>query len=489
MLFGYEKVHWMNGVSITSRGDSESPEPDVYHPRRPKLDSDAGARDLDKGQKYRAETFEYVKCQLGLYDPTKPLLGSSSEVINSFDFIGDALRARHQRRIFLEESRFFIAKSEVKQRLRLRDNIVALEEFWQYRLGTSAVTVVLAVKEYCNSTKLPSHTTADPDFAALWQLTNVNICSVNDLLSVKKEIPGLRIHRKLSPHPIRTVRVRTGSSRSDHDYNPGHNHRVRFMLAKALDTVFRRSGLGERSAAVYRRVQILLYWSSGMEVEQELNRLERHPTRRLHLPHPLPLPCPIPPVHSSPSHVLDIGCGTGIRTRRFASKHRTSQVLGIDIHPPTARAIDLTDTPSNCTFTRADLEKDEDWASFLASHYSSAPLDFIYIRMLLFARYLAAHGMRWDLARDEISQYLKETRFELVQDVVITMKLDPDDREPVEHRELAAMRYVSDMADIVEGMTPRMKRDPGMAGFVATREWEGLEVLDEVGERGFYTTF
>ncbi|KAJ5612617.1 terpenoid synthase [Penicillium lagena] len=156
------------------------------------LDSDVGslAGDFELGQEYRAETLDFVRSRLGL-DESKTLWQSSNEVINSFDVIGDALRescSRDQRERFLHEFRFFMDKSETEQALRLKEDLVTVDEFSRYRLGTSAVRVVLAINEFCNGTHLPPEVTDDPEFDKLWDLTNVNICNVNDLLSVKKEI-------------------------------------------------------------------------------------------------------------------------------------------------------------------------------------------------------------------------------------------------------------------------------------------------------------
>ena len=66
--------------------------------------------------------------------------------------------------------------------------MVTIEDFWDFRLGTSAVRVVLCLNEYGNESILPTHIMQDPDMAALGVLTNANICNVNDLLSVKKEV-------------------------------------------------------------------------------------------------------------------------------------------------------------------------------------------------------------------------------------------------------------------------------------------------------------
>ncbi|OOF90466.1 hypothetical protein ASPCADRAFT_59295 [Aspergillus carbonarius ITEM 5010] len=115
------------------------------------LDSDVGslAGDFDMAQEYRAETLAFVRNRLGL-DNSKILNVSSNEVINSFDFIGDALRescSKEQRQTFLEEVQFFMETSEIEQRLRLGENLVMVDEYSRYRLGTGAVRVVLAISQ------------------------------------------------------------------------------------------------------------------------------------------------------------------------------------------------------------------------------------------------------------------------------------------------------------------------------------------------------
>ncbi|RAK97108.1 terpene synthase family protein [Aspergillus ibericus CBS 121593] len=154
------------------------------------LDSDVGelTHNFNAGQLYRAETLEFVKTHLGLGDQV--VTTSSNGVIQSFDHIGAALRSSciDQRRTLLKEIQFFMDTSEVEQSLRLRTGLVTLDEFSRYRPGTSAVRVVLAINQYCYGIDLPAYVTEDPDYDALWHLTNVNICSVNDLLSVKKEL-------------------------------------------------------------------------------------------------------------------------------------------------------------------------------------------------------------------------------------------------------------------------------------------------------------
>ncbi|KAL8831343.1 MAG: hypothetical protein Q9170_005336 [Blastenia crenularia] len=88
----------------------------------------------------------------------------------------------------MSELTFFLEKSETEQRLRLQAQITSIEDFWQYRIGTSAVGIVLCLIEYCNENVLPPRFRHDAAVASLYHLINVNICCVNDLLSLEKDI-------------------------------------------------------------------------------------------------------------------------------------------------------------------------------------------------------------------------------------------------------------------------------------------------------------
>lgn len=84
--------------------------------------------------------------------------------------------------------------SEEEQRLRLSGKILTLDEFWQYRLGSSAVTVCLALNEFSwDGMNLPIEFYADKDVRALYRHTNTIISAVNDLISIKKEIVSCAI--------------------------------------------------------------------------------------------------------------------------------------------------------------------------------------------------------------------------------------------------------------------------------------------------------
>lgn len=105
--------------------------------------------------------------------------------------------------------------------------------------------------------------------------------------------------------------------------------------------------------------------------------------------------------------------------------------------------------------------------------------------------YLGNHGIAWDLAR-KIPQQMTGAGFELVEDKAITMRLYPDSQDPETDRNWVATQYCNDMADMVHGMTGRMRTD--LASRLSPGEWDVLEknarheLLEEAEQRGFHTT-
>jgi len=158
------------------------------------IDSAAGSmwEDWEAAQAYRQETIEYVRWTLGLApDGEKPK--TQNHIILSFEVIGTAIRdscTTGQRQMVYDEMEDFMQMSEQEQRLRLtNDRLPTLEEFWGYRLGSSAVFICLAVNEYAyGDIELPPEMFQDPDMRCIWEQTNIIISAVNDMLSLKKEI-------------------------------------------------------------------------------------------------------------------------------------------------------------------------------------------------------------------------------------------------------------------------------------------------------------
>ena len=196
----------------------------------------------------------------------------------------------------------------------------------------------------------------------------------------------------------------------------------------------------------------------------------------------------------------------------------------------------------NCSFVKADFHKDWSFAKSDAGDGVDQQFDFVYMRMLMAAvhdwpalfakartqlkqggflevfeglmemnaddgstaatsaairwfelaqKYLAAHGMKWDVAR-QMPQQLREAGFRVMDDEAIKMRLYPDEADPEADRGWVAAQYAKDMADIVTSMTRRMREDASSK--MAVEEWNTLEhaakkeLIEEGKARGFYTT-
>ncbi|MCJ1312340.1 hypothetical protein MMC25_006014 [Agyrium rufum] len=159
------------------------------------IDSSLGSLwdEMDHAQAYRAETLRYVAQCLDLpVSDCQSHFEPSSPIISNFLVIGTAIRELYdmeQRQRFYQEVECFMEMSEREQRLRLNSTLPSIEEFWKYRLGSSAVGICLALQEISlGDMHLPSSTLDGAEMRLLWDQTNIIISTVNDMLSLKKEI-------------------------------------------------------------------------------------------------------------------------------------------------------------------------------------------------------------------------------------------------------------------------------------------------------------
>lgn len=126
----------------------------------------------DLSKRYRDETREFVQICLGLMsDVGRSRIGSTNATIHAFEGIGIAIQDAYnygqrdfvpfrlqtvvkssllfteQSRRFMDHMEDFLETSRLEQVLRLQGTLPSVEEFWSYRLGSSAVHVMLAVNE------------------------------------------------------------------------------------------------------------------------------------------------------------------------------------------------------------------------------------------------------------------------------------------------------------------------------------------------------
>ncbi|KAI9760260.1 MAG: hypothetical protein M4579_001774 [Chaenotheca gracillima] len=166
------------------------------------IEEDGGSlfEDFEGAQAFREKTLKFIESSLGLgsqeAQPTP-----TSPIINSFQEIADRLCERYtieQRQRFMDQMSFFIEMSEVEQQVRMSGRIPTIKEYWDIRMGTSAVGVCLAMLDFAGQMSLPTSIMKDPDMQVLWDQTNVIISLVNDMLSLKKEIVGIPFMKLLS---------------------------------------------------------------------------------------------------------------------------------------------------------------------------------------------------------------------------------------------------------------------------------------------------
>ena len=119
---------------------------------------------------YRNETREYVQYCLGPMDENHHFIaGAINATVCAFETIGEAICKTYdhglafcsltisssllakllvdQRKRLMVDMEQFIEMTRTEQMLRLRGTLPSLEEFWSYRLGSSAVPIIIAMNE------------------------------------------------------------------------------------------------------------------------------------------------------------------------------------------------------------------------------------------------------------------------------------------------------------------------------------------------------
>ncbi|KAF2642484.1 FAD/NAD(P)-binding domain-containing protein [Massarina eburnea CBS 473.64] len=146
--------------------------------------------EFSAAQLYRQQTLAYVRYTLGM--DTIPSPPVTNIVILSFEPVGAALKATYtleKNKMVYRELQYMVEMSEREQRQRLSGATSSIDDFWQFRLGASAVALVLAFNEFsCENMDLPASFYEDDDVKCIINCTNTIICATNDLMSMEKEI-------------------------------------------------------------------------------------------------------------------------------------------------------------------------------------------------------------------------------------------------------------------------------------------------------------
>ncbi|KAK4201222.1 isoprenoid synthase domain-containing protein [Triangularia verruculosa] len=99
-----------------------------------------------------------------------------------------------QRRRLFEELKDYMDGCEVEQEFVRAGELPTLKEYWAHRLGTSSVHTYSALGEYMSGRSIPPEMFDRPELRELWVGINRHIVTVNDLISLKKEVLKYSFH-------------------------------------------------------------------------------------------------------------------------------------------------------------------------------------------------------------------------------------------------------------------------------------------------------
>ncbi|KAI0533791.1 terpenoid synthase [Xylaria digitata] len=148
--------------------------------------------DFEKSCKFRKDTTRYIEAAVSL-PPDQNILNSASKdrLITNFLPVGQAIARSYDDRqlnTFLRELRFFVEMNEEEQKHQMMAALPSVEDYIRRREGTSATRVCLALTEYAVGFRLPAAIMESIEMQAIWHEANMIISTMNDVLSLKKEV-------------------------------------------------------------------------------------------------------------------------------------------------------------------------------------------------------------------------------------------------------------------------------------------------------------
>ncbi|KAK5999322.1 hypothetical protein QM012_005597 [Aureobasidium pullulans] len=151
---------------------------------------------IDNANAFREESYHFVRHVLGVGNEATAKWGFDQNpphrpLICSLDVIGAELSKvydKDQIMCFVDEIYYYMDCQQREQRRKLTGVIPTPEQYWETRLGTSAVTSMLALNEFADSQSLPRWVMTHPRMTDIWREVNLNMSLSNDMLSLRKEI-------------------------------------------------------------------------------------------------------------------------------------------------------------------------------------------------------------------------------------------------------------------------------------------------------------
>ncbi|KAI8958720.1 terpenoid synthase [Daldinia sp. FL1419] len=115
----------------------------------------------------------------------------SNPLILDFKRIGGKIAAAYdeeQRKTFLDHFEKYIDSTRLEAEADLSGTLPSLKDYWEVRILTSGMGILLGVTEFVAEVKLPTSVVSSAAYDTLWTTTIVINSIVNDLISFKKEM-------------------------------------------------------------------------------------------------------------------------------------------------------------------------------------------------------------------------------------------------------------------------------------------------------------
>lgn len=141
---------------------------------------------FDEAQRYRQTTLDYVEMALGLGNSEEMV--SPNILITSITDITASISASNEecRRQLFREIKLFVQATMIEQQQRLQDCLPELQDYLEWRMGTSAVGVLVVLHSILVQDSMENFPRVDME--ELMLQTNMMISITNDILSLKKEL-------------------------------------------------------------------------------------------------------------------------------------------------------------------------------------------------------------------------------------------------------------------------------------------------------------
>lgn len=152
--------------------------------------SESLAADPSAAENLRSATKVLGRQSLGLATSEKDV-DISNPLILDFRRIGEKIRTAYdeeQRKTFLAHFEKYVDSTRLEGEADLSETLPSLKRYWEVRILTSGMGILLGVTEFAAEVKLPRHIVSSAAYESLWTTTIVINSIVNDLISFKKEM-------------------------------------------------------------------------------------------------------------------------------------------------------------------------------------------------------------------------------------------------------------------------------------------------------------